>query len=399
MTGALPSADFTATEARAEWRGKAGRELKKSICQMKNNNNTQLPIMIQIAIVGAGPIGLELAVALKQAGVEYLHFEANQIGHTFTWWPRDTYFFSTTERIEIAGVPIQNTRQQRTTGEEYLAYLRSVVEFFDLQVNTYEPVVGIERQDGGFLLTTGPQTGPRRYFARKLVLASGDMHGPNRLNIPGEDLPHVSHYFRDVHDYFRRRLLIVGGRNSAAEAALRCWRAGAEVAISYRRPAFDERAVKHWILPDLKAQIELGTIEFFPATFPVEITPAHVTLECLQPDGSPSGQRFQQAADAVLLLTGFEADMTLFKMAGVSLAGEAQEPVYDPETMESDVPGLYIAGTAAAGRRQERYQLFIENTHVHVGKIVKALTGRWPERLGTIPARRYELPLEAIQAN
>jgi thioredoxin reductase (NADPH) len=352
-----------------------------------------------VAIVGAGPIGLELAAALKRAGVDYLHFEAGQIGHTFTWWPRNTYFFSTTERIEIAGIPIQNTAQQRTTGEEYLAYLRSVVEQLDLQVNTYEPVVGIERLESGFLLRTQPQTGERQYRCHKLILATGDMHGPNKLGIPGEDLPHVSHYFQDVHTYFRRRLLIVGGRNSAAEAALRCWRAGAEVDLSYRRASFDGKLIKHWILPDLEAQIELGTIGFHPLTVPVEITPAHVVLERLDASGAFSGQRFVHPADFVLLLTGFQADMRLFEMAGVTLAGDAQTPVYHPETMETDVPGLHLAGTAAAGKRQAKYILFVENSHVHVGRIVKALTGQWPEKLGTIPARRYDLPLEAFQDN
>jgi thioredoxin reductase (NADPH) len=352
-----------------------------------------------VAIVGAGPIGLELAAALKRASVQYLHFEAKQIGHTFTWWPRSTYFFSTTERIEIAGIPIPNTAQQRTTGEEYLAYLRSVVEQLDLKVRTYEPVVDIEARDGEFRLTTRAMTGERDYRCHKLVLAIGDMHGPNRLNIPGEDLPHVSHYFRDVHPYFRQRLLIVGGRNSAAEAALRCWRAGAEVSLSYRRAEFNARLIKGWILPDLEAQIELGTIGFHPLTKPVVITPEHTVLEKLHPDGTASGHCFEHPTDFVLLLTGFEADLRLFELAGVRLAGESQTPVYDPETMETGVPGLYVAGTAAAGRRQERYTLFIENSHVHVGRIVKALTGRWPERLGTVPARRYELPLEAIQDN
>jgi thioredoxin reductase (NADPH) len=365
---------------------------------MKDSTGHLVPTT-DVVIVGAGPIGLELAAALKRAGVDYLHFEASQIGHTFTWWPRNTYFFSTTERIEIAGVPIQNTTQGRTTGEEYLAYLRAVVEQFDLQVHTYEPVVDIQRRDGGFLLGTRPQTGERHYFCRKLVLAGGDMHRPHLLNIPGEDLPHVSHYFVDVHPYFRKRLLIVGGRNSAAEAALRCWRAGAQVSLSYRRADFDAQIVKHWILPDLKAQIELGTIAFHPLTVPRAITPEHVLLERLRPDGAPGGQCFEQPADFVLLLTGYEADMRLFELAGVTLAGEARAPVYDPETMETDVPGVYVAGTAAAGQHQKRYSLFVENTHVHVGRIVKAITGRWPEKLGTVPARRYELPLEAIQDN
>jgi thioredoxin reductase (NADPH) len=218
----------------------------------------------EIGIIGAGPIGLELAAALKVAGADYIHFDARQIGYTISWWPRNTHFFSTTERIEIAGIPAPTIDQQRLTGEEYLAYLRSIVEQFDLKINTYEPVVSINLENKGYTIITSPLAGERRYFCRKLVLATGNMDRPHLLNIPGEDLPHVAHYFTDPHMYFRKRLLIVGGRNSAAEAALRCWRAGAKVSLSYRRERFDDKSIKHWILPDLLAQIEQGTIAFSP---------------------------------------------------------------------------------------------------------------------------------------
>jgi thioredoxin reductase (NADPH) len=242
-------------------------------------------------------------------------------------------------------------------------------------------------------LRTQTQTGARRYLARRVVLSIGDMHAPNELGIPGEDLPHVDHYFVDPHTYFRKRVLIVGGRNSAVEAALRCWRAGAEVTISYRRATFDDKSVKHFILPDLLTQIELGTIGFLPESIPVEITPAHVLLQ------RADGPRFEHPCDFVLLLTGFVGDMGLFERAGVELVGKARAPKHNPETMETNVPGLYVAGTAAAGERKERYTYFIENCHVHVGRIVKEITGKWPEKLGTIPARQYELPLEDLQAN
>ena len=356
-------------------------------------------ISTDLLVVGAGPIGLELAISLKRAGVSYIHLEAQQIGYTISWWPRNTPFFSTTERIELAGVPIQNRAQERTTGEEYLVYLRSLVEQFDLRVQTYERVTHLERGSAGFWLTSITAAGPRHYHAQRVVLTTGDMHRPRRLNIPGEDLPHVSHYFGDVHPYFRRRLLVVGGRNSAAEAALRCWRAGAEVSISYRRAAFRGRSIKHWLLPDLQAQIELGLIGFYPLTVPLEITPTAVTLARLSEDGSPGSDIFQHPADFVLLLTGFEADMTLLEQAGVTLHGPTRAPLFDPVTMETDVPGLYVAGTAAAGQRQEGYTIFIENSHVHVGRIVQALTGQWPARLGTIPSRQYELELKDIEAN
>jgi len=345
-----------------------------------------------VAIVGAGPIGIELAACFKRVGVDYIHLEARQIGYTMSWWPRDTSFFSTTERIEIAGIPVPTRSQARLTGEEYLAYLRSVIEQLDLHINSYEPVVDIQSGPDGFLLKTSPLKGERLYSCKKLILAIGDMHSPNLLKIPGEDLPHVSHYFRDPHDFFRKRLLIIGGRNSAAEAALRCWRCGSQVAISYRQAHFNEEKVKNHILPDLLTQIEFGNILFFPETFPVEITPHYVVLE--RADGSC----FTHVTDFVLMNTGFRQNPELFKMAGVNLVGEMRAPNYNPETMETNIPGLFVAGTAAAGS-QSHYRLFIENSHEHVGKIVLALTGQWPEKLGTIPSRQYELPHEEIRAN
>jgi thioredoxin reductase (NADPH) len=351
----------------------------------------------EVAVIGAGPIGLELAVCLRRAGVNYIHFDAQQIGYTISWWPRNTNFFSTTERIAIAGVPIQNNHQQRITGEDYLAYLRGVVEQFDLPINTYEPVTALEPVGDGFVLTTTPLAGTRQYHSRRVVLALGDMHGPNRLGIPGEDLPHVSHYFRDPHDYFRKRLLIVGGRNSAVEAALRCWRAGVDVAISYRGAEFDERRVKHWLLPDLYAQIEAGVINFLPETVPVEITPTHVVLQPMR-NGQSHGVPVEHATDFVLLNTGFRGDQRLLEMAGVERHGENLVPVFNEDTMETNVPGLYLAGTVAAGV-QQRYTLFIENCHEHAGKITAAITGHWPQRLGTVPSRNYHLRFEEIEAN
>jgi thioredoxin reductase (NADPH) len=353
-----------------------------------------------VAIIGAGPIGLELAVLLKRAKVDYIHFDAHQIGHTMTWWPRNTFFFSTTERLAIAGVPLQNNHQQRITGEEYLAYLRSIVEQFDLAVNTYEPITSLKPTSEGFILESRPlNQNPCCYLAQRVVIAIGDMHFPNKLHIPGEELSHVSHYFHDPHDYFRKRVMIVGGRNSAVEAALRCWRVGAKVTLSYRRAWFDERLVKHWLLPDIQAQIEAGSIEFLPETIPVEITPLHVLLMQAK-KGKPvrDAHPFVHKTDFVLLCTGFHGDQSLLEMAGVQLEGTNRTPVFNPETMETSVSGLYLAGTVVAGV-QQRYSLFIENCHEHVGKITQAITGRWPKKLGSVKQRNYHLPFDEIEAN
>jgi len=351
-----------------------------------------------IAIIGAGPIGIELAIALKRAAVDYLLVEAKQIGDAFSQWPPNTHFYSTPEHVALAGVPVHNVDQLPISGEQYLAYLRTLVEMYDLKLRLYEPVTGIERTAEQFELRTNPRTGPRTIRANKVIIASGGMAGPRRLNIPGEDLPHVTHYFPGPHPYFHTKLLIVGGRNSALEAALRCWRAGAQVSISYRRPDLDFDIIKPHLAMDMGDRLRKGEINFLPSTIPVEITPSHVMLATTEDGRTPAGDPIKHETDFVLLATGFVADMKLFEKAGVTLVGSAQAPLCDEATMETDVPGLYVAGTAAAGT-QARFKSFISTSHDHVAKIVKALTGQAPDRLGTIPARNNAVTWEEVKAN
>jgi thioredoxin reductase (NADPH) len=332
-----------------------------------------------VLLVGAGPIGLEMAVALKRAGVDYLHVEAKQIGYTISWFAPQTRFFSSNERIAIAGVPLQTPDGSKSTREQYLTYLRSVVEMFDLNVNTYEPVVGIRKQQGGFEITTRPAAGERVYRCNKLILATGGTDHPRKLNVRGEDLPHVSHYFNDPHTYFRKRLLIVGGKNSAVEAALRCYNAGADVAISYRREKLPSKSIKYWLLPEINGLMQDGKIKAYFNTVPTAITPSTVTLRSNRERDalftSPNGETREIPADFVLALIGYEQDDTLFKLAGVAEVGDCNAPAFDDRTMQSNVPGLYVIGTAVAGT-QDKYKLFIENCHVHVAKVIAAVTGR-----------------------
>lgn len=341
-----------------------------------------------VAIIGAGPIGLELAVAVKQAGIDYEHFEAGQIGQTISWFPKMSRFFSSPDRIAICGVPLHTTDQAKATREEYLAYLRNVVAQFDLRVRTYERVTRIQRNTEGFILDTDRGGVAGRYGAKKIVLAVGDMAYPRLLHIPGEDFEHVSHYFDEPHRYFRKRLLVVGGKNSAVEAAIRCHRAGALVAISYRRDQFDPDRVKYWLLPEIQALIKAGKITFYPHTVPKAIARDHAILCPVSGHGGDDAVRVE--ADFVLLLTGYVSDTTLFKMAGVELVGENQAPVFDPRTMQTNVPGVYVAGTAAAGT-QVSFRLFIENCHPHVYRIVAALTDQPPPATDTISQDHTQL--------
>jgi len=314
-----------------------------------------------VAVIGAGPIGLELAVALKQAGIDYVQLDAGQIGSTIEWYPPLMLFHSSSDRLALAGLPIQTANQQKITREEFLAYLRALVQHFGLSVRTYERVVRIDRVPGGFEL----QTTESRIRAEIVVLAIGAFHAPRLIGVPGEELPHVSHYLGDPHKYFGKRLLIVGGRNSAVEAAIRCSRAGADVTISYRGDDFDPKMVKFWLLPEVRALIRDGYVRFLPRTCVEEIRNGTVVLSGIE-----------VAADFVLLMTGYRQDPTLFEMLGVELKGEAREPVHDPDTMETNVPGVFVAGTAVAGTPPRKVSVIVETCHVHVPRIVAAIRGR-----------------------
>lgn len=342
---------------------------------------------VDVVIVGAGPIGLEVAAALKAAGIAYVQFEAGDIGATMGWWAPGTRYFSSPERIEIAGVPMVTTEQDKATREEYRAYLRQVVRAHGLDVRTYQRIVWAEAAAGGYALEVAPSThgvgGPEeaarggtsvadstRWTCRRLVLAIGDMHLPRLVGCPGEDLPHVSHYLADPHRYYGRKVLIVGGKNSAVEAAIRLYRVGAHVAISYRRGVFDSKRVKYWLLPELEWLIEKRRIGFFPETEPAEIrADGTVTLR-----STARGDLGTVDADDVLLMTGYCQDPTLFEQLGVELLGRERKPRHDPATMETNVPGVYVAGTAIAGT-QRRTTVFIETAHAHAERIATALQG------------------------
>lgn len=320
----------------------------------------------RVAIIGAGPIGLELAVALKQGGVDYVQFDAGQIGSTIEWYPPQMLFHSSSDRLALAGVPIQTANQQKITREEFLAYLRALVQQFGLSVRTYERVAGVDKlPGGGFELRTQALDGEHRTRAESVVLAIGTMHAPRLLGVPGEDLPHVSHYLGDPHRYFGKRLLIAGGRNSAVEAAVRCSRAGASVTISYRGADFDPKVVKFWLLPEVRALIRDGNVRFLPRTSVVEIRHGTVLLDPPQ----------ELPADFVLLMTGYRQDPALFNMFGVKLEGAERQPVHDPETMETNVPGVFVAGTAVAGTPPRKVAVIVETCHVHVPRIVAAIRG------------------------
>ena len=359
---------------------------------MEQNATTAPPL--PVAIIGAGPIGIELAVELTRLGVHFRQFEAGALGSTIAWYAPETPFFSSPERISLAGVPLQNQRQAKATREEYLTYLRSLVQQFHLPIETYRRVVSLRRADDWFELqvvrsfhgvgTPGaPATDapaefgePETVRAAAVVCAIGNMHRPRLLNVPGENLPHVSHYFRDPHYCAGSSVVVVGGKNSAVEAALRLWRAGAKVTLVHRNAALDERRIKYWLMPELRSLIRDGAIRLVSQSEVREIRPNEVVIASTADGDGREPQPFP--ADFVFLLTGYDQDPALLRQIGVALEGECQAPVLDPDRYEASVPGLYVVGTAVAGSERTGVTQFIETSHLHVERVVAALTGKRP---------------------
>lgn len=338
---------------------------------------------VETIVIGAGPIGLETAAGLQAGGHTVLVLDEGPIGSTIaTLFPPTTRFFSSPDRLEIAGIACPTVAQEKATREEYLAYLRGVVDTLSIPIRTFHRVEEVARSEHGFTLTTRTRSGLEvTCSCTNLVLATGGMGRTRTLGIPGESLPHVQHDLGEPHQYHGRRVLIVGGRNSACEAAIRCWRAGATVHLSHRGPEVHER-VKYWIRPELIALIEEGRIAAHPETAPSRIDQRSVELTAI--DG---GTSTTVDVDDVLLMIGYEHDPGLMECLGIPLDADTNAPKFDEATMETPVRGLYVAGTATAGT-QDRFRVFIENCHVHAQRITTALTGE--QRPSTDPERRLE---------
>ncbi len=352
-----------------------------------NHESTPLPSLpltadhcvTRVLIVGAGPIGMELAVALKRRAIPFEIVDAGTIGQTIRWWAPQTRWFSSNERIAIAGVPLLTIDQSKATREDYLTYLRGIASQFDIRVRSFEPVVDIKHRDAGFTVKTTPTSGANTIDCQAIVLASGGTDFPRRLQVPGEDLPHVDGYLREPHRYFGRRVLILGGRNSAVEAALRLHHAGAQVSLSYRGPELPADGIKYWLLPEIRGLCEAGRITAYLGTRAIEITQQQVTLQ-----STTNHDTIEVPADDVLSLIGYEQSKTLFERAGVERLDTSQRPRFDSATMETNVAGIYVAGTAVAGTQNSRYKIFLENCHEHIDKIVAHLSG---ETAQVAPAR------------
>jgi bacillithiol disulfide reductase len=323
-----------------------------------------------ILIIGAGPAGLATAIAAAGRRLSYLIVEKGALVNSLLHYPKEMVFFTTPELMEIGGMPFVSPHD-KPTRLEALRYYRRVTDAFALDVAFEETVQGIAREgsapDAPFAVDTLSNRGVRRRLrARTVVIATGAYDFPNLMGIPGEDLPHVSHYYTEPHPFFRRHVVVVGGKNSAAEAALDLFRAGARVTMVHRGRALGE-SIKYWVKPDIENRIREGSIAARFETRVVEIRPAEVVVEHAGVTGTIE-------TDGVFLLTGYSSDTTLLRNAGVGIDPETCGPTFNPETFETNVPGLYVAGAVVAGKQSGR--IFIENGRFHGGQVVSQIASR-----------------------
>jgi thioredoxin reductase (NADPH) len=321
---------------------------------------------LDVLVIGAGPAGLAAAIAATKAGLTYQVIEKGALVNSLLHYPTEMVFFTTPELMEIGGLPFTSPND-KPSRMEALRYYRRATDTYKLDIAFDETVDGIRCEAGGFVVS-GEDKWKRRRTARAktVVLATGAYDFANAIGVPGEDLPHVSHYFTAPHAFYRKRVVIVGGKNSAAEAALDLFRAGAAVTIVHRRAALGE-SIKYWVKPDIENRIKEGSIGARFDTHLVEITPTHVIVE-------RNGVRDELPADGVFLLTGYTSDNRLLRAAGVEIDPETCGPVHDPETFETNVPGLYVIGAMVAGKASGR--IFIENGRFHGQVAIEQIRNR-----------------------
>jgi len=329
-----------------------------------------------VLVVGAGPTGLACAIEAQRAGLNAVLVDKGCLCNSLFHYPSNMTFFTTPELLEIGDMPFSSPNQKPSRNEA-LEYYRKVADHYQLEFRQYQNVTRLAGEDGDFVITTVDRFSRQRsYGARKVVVATGYYDLPNYLEIPGEELPKVLHYYHDPHPYYDQNVLVIGGKNSAAIAALDLWRHGAHVTLVHRGPAMHHH-VKYWILPDINNRIKNGEVNAYFSSAVANI--AEDSVELLTRRG-----RLTLKNDFVFALTGYHPDFDFLTALGVRLEGRDRTPICDPQSLESNVPGLYLAGVIVAGMRTN--EIFIENGRFHGRQIAQdieaKLVGRASVKVG-----------------
>jgi len=322
-------------------------------------------VLFDVLVIGAGPTGLACAIEVQKAGFSVVLVDKGCVCNSLFHYPSHMTFFTTPELLEIGNIPFPSPNPKPSRNEA-LQYYRLVAAHYKLDVRQYERVERVDGADGAFTVHTEDRFGrPGALRTRKLIVSSGYYDLPNYMGIPGEKLSKVFHYYNDPHPYFDMDVVVIGGKNSAAIAALELWRSGARVTVVYRGAGVQPH-VKYWIKPDLENRIKNGEIKAYFHANAVEITPDAVVIE------TPEGQKTIKN-DFVFAMTGYHPDFSFLESMGVRFEGPDKLPVCNAETLESNVRGIYLAGVIVAGSRTN--EIFIENGRFHGGQIARALLG------------------------
>jgi len=317
-----------------------------------------------VLVIGAGPTGLACAIDAQKAGFRVVLVDKGCICNSLFHYPSHMTFFTTPELLEIGGIPFPSPNPKPSRNEA-LQYYRLVAAYYKLDVRQYQRVERVTGSNGDFTVHIEDRFGrPAMLYARKLIIATGYYDLPNFMSIPGENLSKVHHYYNDPHPYFNTDVLVIGGKNSAAIAALELWRSGARVTLVHRHEGM-HRHVKYWIKPDIENRIKNGEIRACFNSQVTEITPDYVVIETHE-------GRETLKNDFVFAMTGYHPDFEFLENIGVRFEGPDRRPICDPETLESNVPGVFLAGVIVAGSRTN--EIFIENGRFHGAQIARALS-------------------------
>ncbi|MEZ2415367.1 YpdA family putative bacillithiol disulfide reductase [Muriicola sp. E247] len=329
-----------------------------------------------LIIVGGGPIGIACGLEAQKKGLSYLIIEKGPIVNSLFNYPVNMQFFSSSEKLEIDEIPFIS-KEAKPKRNEALEYYRRIVTSNKLNIHLFEKVSSVKKYNEEFEVKTEKET----YGARQVIISTGFYDLPNKLNVPGEELPKVSHYYKDPHFYASQKLAVVGASNSAVDAALECWRKGADVTMIIRGPEVGQR-VKYWVRPDIINRIEEGSIKAYYNTTVSEIRPDVIILN------TPEGE-VELPNDFVLALTGYMPNFEFLETMGIQLSeDEKRLPDYNPETMETNIKGLYLAGVICGG--METHKWFIENSRIHAKIIIAEILKKMKANTKTVSSPSFK---------